>query len=60
MATLLKNPVVTRVRRLFILVTPNETSFEKLEEVPNYVNEVSRCEDTVHKLGLTLSTESVN
>ena len=28
------------VRRLFYAVTPNETSFEKLEDVPDYLNEV--------------------
>ena len=27
------------VRRLFYAVTPNETSFEKLEDVPDYLNE---------------------
>lgn len=31
---------LTRLRRLFYLVTPNETTFEKLEDVPSYVDEV--------------------
>ena len=42
MAGILKNPVVTGIRRLFILVSPNETSFEKIEHVPDYVDEVSK------------------
>ena len=32
--------VTLGVRRLFYAVTPNESSFEKLEDVPNYLNEV--------------------
>ena len=28
------------VRRLFYAVTPNESSFEKVEDVPDYLNEV--------------------
>ncbi|KAK7088891.1 alkylglycerol monooxygenase-like [Littorina saxatilis] len=35
------NKPVTAYRRLFYLVTPNETSFESLEEVPEYVNEAA-------------------
>lgn len=42
MSSVLKHPVVTGLRRMFILVSPNETSFEKLEDVPNYVDEVSQ------------------
>lgn len=34
--------VLTRLRRLFYAVTPNETSFPTVEEVPKYVDEVSR------------------
>lgn len=34
------NKQVTGLRRLLYLVSPNETSFEKLEEVPQYVEEV--------------------
>ena len=28
------------IRRFFYAVSPNETSFEKLEDVPDYLNEV--------------------
>ena len=31
---------VAGLRRVFYLVSPNETSFEKPEDVPNYVDEV--------------------
>jgi hypothetical protein len=31
---------VAGLRRVFYLVFPNETSFEKPEDVPNYVDEV--------------------
>ena len=30
-----------QIRRLFYAVTPKETTFEKVEDVPNYLNEVS-------------------
>ena len=36
------HPVVTRFRRMFVLVSPAETSFGTVEEVPDYVAEVSR------------------
>ncbi|WAR01546.1 ALKMO-like protein [Mya arenaria] len=39
MSGVLKYPVLTGIRRMFLLVSPNETSFEKLEDVPNYVDE---------------------
>ncbi|XP_060564635.1 alkylglycerol monooxygenase-like [Ruditapes philippinarum] len=39
MSSVIKHPVITGLRRMFILVTPNETSFEKIEDVPNYVDE---------------------
>ena len=39
--TFWKNKHVTGVRRLFYLVSPNETSFGNLEESPQYVDEVS-------------------
>ncbi|XP_045209871.2 alkylglycerol monooxygenase-like isoform X2 [Mercenaria mercenaria] len=39
MFSVIKHPLVTGLRRMFILVSPNETSFEKLEDVPNYVDE---------------------
>lgn len=29
-----------RFRKLFYLVTPNETTFEKLEDVPDYIDQV--------------------
>ncbi|PVD35948.1 hypothetical protein C0Q70_02917 [Pomacea canaliculata] len=35
------NKQVTGLRRLLYLVSPNETSFEKLEEVPQYVEEAA-------------------
>jgi hypothetical protein len=35
-----KTSFTVGVRRLFYAVTPNETSFEKLEDVPDYLNEV--------------------
>lgn len=35
------NTYVTGFRRLFYIVSPNETIFETEEEVPKYVNEVS-------------------
>ncbi|KAK7480947.1 hypothetical protein BaRGS_00027762, partial [Batillaria attramentaria] len=36
-----KNKHVTGFRRLFYLVSPNETSFETLDEIPEYVNEAA-------------------
>lgn len=30
------------VRRFFYAVTPNESSFENLEDVPDYLNEVQQ------------------
>lgn len=39
MASVLQKPVVTGMRRMFILVSPNETSFETIGEVPKYVDE---------------------
>lgn len=50
MVDILKNPVVFGVRRLFILVSPNETSFEKLEDVPNYVEEVGKMNFILNKI----------
>ena len=31
------------IRRIFYLVSPNETSFEKPEDVPDYMDEVGTC-----------------
>ena len=36
-----KHPVSIGIRSLFYVVTPSETSFEKIEDVPNYVAKVS-------------------
>ena len=33
-------PLLTGIRRFFYAVTPNETSFATVEEVPNYIQEV--------------------
>ena len=33
-------PLLTGLRRFFYAVTPNETSFATVEEVPNYIQEV--------------------
>lgn len=33
---------LVNMRSMFYLVTPNETSFEKTEDVPNYVDGVSK------------------
>ena len=40
MAYLITHPRVQGLRRMFLLVTPNETSFETVEQVPKYVDEV--------------------
>ena len=40
MSGILKVDPVTGFRRLFYAVSPNETSFETMEEVPEYVVEV--------------------
>lgn len=40
MDSLLKTDVITGVRRLFYMVTPNETSAEHVADVPNYMQEV--------------------
>lgn len=34
-------PLYVRLQRLFYIVSPNESSFKTLDEVPDYVNEVS-------------------
>lgn len=39
MAEIIAHPAVSGLRRMFLLVTPNETSFETLEQVPQYVDE---------------------
>lgn len=33
---------LTAARRFFYLLSPNETSFERVEDVPEYLREVSR------------------
>ena len=43
------HPVVTRFRRMFVLVSPAETSFGTVEEVPDYVAEVSRRQYSENK-----------
>lgn len=39
--TIWQNKHVTGFRRFFYLVTPNETTFDNLEEIPQYVDDVS-------------------
>ena len=34
-------PLYVRLQRLFYIVSPNESSFKTLDDVPDYVNEVS-------------------
>lgn len=34
------NSVSTGVRAMFLMITPNESSFEKVEDVPQYVQQV--------------------
>ncbi|KAH3885513.1 hypothetical protein DPMN_009508 [Dreissena polymorpha] len=36
---ILKSPAVSGLRRMFILVSPNESSFENVEDVPDYVDQ---------------------
>lgn len=38
-------PLYVRLQRLFYIVSPNASMFENLDEVPNYVREVSTPED---------------
>ncbi|XP_046333271.1 alkylglycerol monooxygenase-like [Haliotis rufescens] len=39
MDSMMKAPLTTHLRRMFYFVTPNETSFEKAEDVPQYIKE---------------------
>ena len=39
--TIWKNKHVTGFRRFFYVVSPNETTFDNLEEIPQYVDDVS-------------------
>ena len=39
--TIWENKHVTGFRRFFYLVSPNETTFDNLEEIPQYVDDVS-------------------
>lgn len=32
-----------QLRSMFYLITPNESSYEKLQDVPNYIDKVSFC-----------------
>ncbi|XP_078663017.1 alkylglycerol monooxygenase-like [Branchiostoma floridae x Branchiostoma belcheri] len=36
-------PFLTGLRRMFYLVTPNETSFQTVEDVPKYVQQAAPC-----------------
>ena len=64
MATVVETPASNLnqvVRAIFYLVTPNETSFRHIEEVPNYVDKVRETQGAwkvfvffVIKLTLTL------
>lgn len=40
MANFDKVDFVTGMRRMFYIVSPNETSFKTADEVPKYINEV--------------------
>lgn len=43
MAAVKSRPFLLNLRAMFYMVTPSETSFEKLEDVPNFVDEVTMC-----------------
>ena len=47
------------VRRLFYVVTPNETSFEKLEDVPDYLNEVCKLNPIIFAVDVVYSVVHV-
>ena len=47
------------VRRLFYVVTPNETSFEKLEDVPDYLNEVCKFNPIIFAVDVVYSVVHV-
>ena len=47
------------VRRLFYVVTPNETSFEKLEDVPDYLNEVCQLNPIIFAVDVVYSVVHV-
>lgn len=40
MSSPIKVPFFTGVRRLFYIVSANETSFKDVEDVPTYINDV--------------------
>ena len=52
-AVLPRIPLLTGMRRLFYVISPAETSHGKLEEVPDYVNEVNRPSCYCHWDGLS-------
>lgn len=41
MGAVFKTDAVTGYRRMFYIVSPNETSFKFVEDVPKYIDEVS-------------------